>query len=155
MKLWLDFWQGFLRSGSEEGKLVEGTALSPGLVRRPAKRCSHLTLNAELLVTVLSEQLASGTLKISEGKLTTADGSRWFTFFDDLIRKELLISQDSEGCLIEKDLIKDLVSNGFLRLEVACLNDQMYLGMARPDLFIRKPDRSFWLDIRKHLSTSR
>lgn len=145
------FLSGIFEKWSEEGKLVDGTAISPGLVDALQKDAAISTLNAELLVTVLSEQLASGTLKISEGKLTTADGSRWFTFFDDLIRKELLISQDSEGWLIEKDLLKDLVSNGFLRVEVACLNDQMYLGMARPDLFIRKPDRSFLIGYTKAL----
>ena len=95
------FLSGIFEKWSEEGKLVDGTAISPGLVDTLQKDAAISTLNAELLVTVLSEQLASGTLKISEGKLTTADGSRWFTFFDDLIRKELLISQDSEGWLIE------------------------------------------------------
>ena len=145
------FLSGLFEKFGEEGKLVEGTAISSGLVDSLQKDGSISTLNAELLVTVLNEQLTAGKLKVSEGKLATADGSRWFAFFDDLIRKELLISQDTEGWLIEKDLIKDLVSNGFLRVEVACLNDQMYLGMARPDLFIRKPDRSFLVGYTKAL----
>lgn len=145
------FLSGIFEKWSEEGKLVEGSAISSTLVDSLQKDAAISTLNAELLVTVLNEQLTAGTLRISDGKLTTADGSRWFTFFDDLIRKELLISQDTEGWLIEKDLIKDLVSNGFLRVEVACLNDQMYLGMARPDLFIRKPDRSFLVGYTKAL----
>lgn len=145
------FLSGIFDKWSAEGKLVEGDGLSPGLVDSLQKDAAVSALNAELLVTVLNEQLTAGTLKISEGKLTTADGRRWFTFFDDLIRKELLISQDTDGWLIEKDLLKDLVSSGFLRVEVACLNDQMYLGMARPDLFIRKPDRSFLVGYTKAL----
>lgn len=145
------FLSGVFEKWSEEGKLVEADAISPALVDNLQKDASVSPLNAELLATVLNEQLAAGALKISEGKLTVADGRRWFAFFDDLIRKELLISQDTEGWLIEKDLIKDLVSSGFLRVEVACLNDQMYLGMARPDLFIRKPDRSFLVGYTKAL----
>jgi hypothetical protein len=145
------FLAGIFEKWSEEGKLVEGSAISSGLVDSLQKDASVSPLNAELLTTVLNEQLTAGTLKISDGKLAVADGRRWFTFFDDLIRKELLISQDSEGWLIEKDLLADLVSNGFLRVEVACLNDQMYLGMARPDLFIRKPDRSFLVGYTKAL----
>jgi hypothetical protein len=145
------FLSGIFEKWSEEGKLVEGNAISSGLVDSLQKDASVSPLNAELLVTVLNEQLTAGTLKISDGKLAVADGRRWFAFFDDLIRKELLISQDTDGWLIEKDLLTDLVSNGFLRVEVACLNDQMYLGMARPDLFIRKPDRSFLVGYTKAL----
>lgn len=145
------FLSGIFDKWSTDGKLVEGGAISPGLVDSLQKDASVSPLNAELLVTVLNEQLTAGALKIADGKLVVADGRRWFTFFDDLIRKEQLISQDSEGWMIEKDLIKDLVLNGFLRVEVACLNDQMYLGMARPDLFIRKPDRSFLVGYTKAL----
>jgi hypothetical protein len=145
------FLAGIFEKWSEEGKLVEGNAISSGLVDSLQKDAAVSPLNAELLATVLNEQLTAGTLKISDAKLAVADGRRWFAFFDDLIRKELLISQDSDGWLIEKDLLADLVSNGFLRVEVACLNDQMYLGMARPDLFIRKPDRSFLVGYTKAL----
>jgi len=145
------FLSGIFEKWSEEGKLVEGSAISSALVDSLQKDAAVSPLNAELLVTVLNEQLTAGTLKISDGKLAVADGRRWFAFFDDLIRKELLISQDTDGWLIEKDLLTDLVSNGFLRVEVACLNDQMYLGMARPDLFIRKPDRSFLVGYTKAL----
>jgi len=41
------------------------------------------------------------------------------------------------------DLIDDLAAGGKLRVEVQCLNSGQYLGMARPDLFIRTPDRHF------------
>ncbi|MGE5195184.1 MAG: ABC transporter permease subunit [Deltaproteobacteria bacterium] len=39
--------------------------------------------------------------------------------------------------------LADLVDGGKLRVEVACLSSAQFLGMARPDLFIRLPDRSF------------
>jgi hypothetical protein len=41
------------------------------------------------------------------------------------------------------DLLDELTVNGKLRIEVQCLNSGQYLGMARPDLFIRTPDRDF------------
>lgn len=45
----------------------------------------------------------------------------------------------------EVDLFKDLVVDGQLRVEVSCDDGAQYLGMARPDLFFRKPDRSFFV----------
>lgn len=42
------------------------------------------------------------------------------------------------------DLFKDVVtSDGRLRIEARCLNQEQYLGMARPDLFLRTADRPF------------
>ena len=38
-----------------------------------------------------------------------------------------------------------------LRVEVGCLNDQMFLGMARPDLFIRLKDNPFVVGYSKAL----
>ena len=101
-------------------------------------------LNAERLVEVLNEQLSGGSLVIDAGKLKVADNRSWIVFFDDLIRREALVSADTQGWMIERDLLNDVAKNGELRVEVACINDQMYLGMARPDLFIRKADQPFW-----------
>jgi len=145
------FLAGIFEEWNAAGKLVQGNALSASLADDLARDARISPLNAELLVTVLGEQISAGSLKVSDGKLAVADNRRWFTFFDDLIRRELLISQDSEGWIIEKDLLTDFTRNGFLRMEVACLNDQMYLGMARPDLFLRKPDRSFFVGYSKAL----
>src|SRR5205823_6276540 len=39
--------------------------------------------------------------------------------------------------------LKDLIQDGKLRVETQCLASQQYLGMARPDLFIRLPDKDF------------
>ena len=142
---------GIFEEWNASGKLAEGAALRATLADDLAKDGGISQLNAELLVTVVTEQIAAGALKVADGKVTTADGKRWFAFFDDLIRREQLVSQDTDGWMIEKDLINDLTSNGMLRVEVACLNDQMYLGMARPDLFIRKPDRSFVVGYTKAL----
>jgi ABC-type transport system involved in multi-copper enzyme maturation permease subunit len=41
------------------------------------------------------------------------------------------------------DLFDDIVDDGHLTIEVQCLDSGQYLGMARPDFFIRLPDRSF------------
>ncbi|MFV0442314.1 MAG: hypothetical protein ACK5Q5_01950 [Planctomycetaceae bacterium] len=42
------------------------------------------------------------------------------------------------------DLWKDLVSNNILQVQVSCDDSGQYLGMARPDMFFRLPDRSFF-----------
>jgi hypothetical protein len=41
------------------------------------------------------------------------------------------------------DLFDDIVDNGKLQIRVSCDDGGQYLGMARPDLFFRLPDRSF------------
>lgn len=41
------------------------------------------------------------------------------------------------------DLYDDLIEDGKLRVEVRCLDSGQFLGMARPDLFVRAPDRKF------------
>jgi hypothetical protein len=41
------------------------------------------------------------------------------------------------------DLFKDVISDGHLKIEARCLNGEQFLGMARPDLFIRTADRPF------------
>jgi hypothetical protein len=39
--------------------------------------------------------------------------------------------------------LKQLLEDGELRVETACLSSSQFLGMAKPDLFIRLPDRDF------------
>jgi hypothetical protein len=48
---------------------------------------------------------------------------------------------DEQGKSI--DLFDDVIQDGRLRIEVRCLTSQQFVGMARPDLFIRLPDRTF------------
>jgi hypothetical protein len=50
------------------------------------------------------------------------------------------------------DLLTDIVSNGTLRVEARCLNQEQFLGMARPDLFIRTADRPFFVGFFKAMS---
>lgn len=51
---------------------------------------------------------------------------------------------------VQYDLIKDFVTKNTnppnqLWVEIACIDRDQYIGMARPDLFIRMPDRDFWV----------
>jgi hypothetical protein len=48
--------------------------------------------------------------------------------------------QDENGKAVT---IADLIDGGKLRVEAACLSSAQFLGMARPDLFVRLPDRPF------------
>ena len=136
---------------NDANQLVEGDALKAELAATLQADGRISDENAELVVKVMNEQLASGALRTEGGKLVVADGRRWFHFFDALIQQNLLISADNEGWMMERDLINDVTRDGRLRVEVACLNDQMYLGMARPDLFLRKPDRAFFIGYSKAL----
>ena len=61
------------------------------------------------------------------------------------------MSDDPAGWVLKADLFDDIAPDGRLRIEVSCLNDQMYLGMARADMFIRLPDRSFAIGFAKAL----
>jgi hypothetical protein len=56
--------------------------------------------------------------------------------------------QDADGKTIE---LADLVDEGKLRVEVQCLSSAQFLGMARPDLFIRLPDKPFAVSYFKSL----
>ncbi|MBT6155169.1 MAG: ABC transporter permease [Planctomycetaceae bacterium] len=51
----------------------------------------------------------------------------------------------------EIDLFDDIVDNGKLRVEVSCVDSGQYVGAARPDLFIRTPDRPFWVGFSKSI----
>lgn len=137
------FVAGVVSEWNEAGKLVQGDSLAPTLAADLADGTEISPLNADLLVEVLTDQITSGDLAIESGKLTVASGARWLGYFDQLVRQEKLVSQDPEGWQLEVDLFDDLTRNDNLRIDVACLNSQMYIGMARPDLFIRLPDRSF------------
>jgi len=59
----------------------------------------------------------------------------------DVLAENRNVLQDPDGKTV--DLIKDLVQDGALRVEVACLSSAQFLGMANPDLFIRLPDQPF------------
>lgn len=128
----------------ESGKLMEGDQISPELAVALEDEAGVSAINAEMVQAFLETELSEGILKAEDGKLTVADGRRWLTYLDQVVREERLVSQDPAGWMLEVDLFQDLAPDGVLRVEVACLNDQMYLGMARPDLFIRLKDQPFW-----------
>ncbi len=49
------------------------------------------------------------------------------------------------------DLINDLLDNGTLTVEVACEDSSQFIGVAERDLFLRMPDRPFFLSYVKGL----
>lgn len=49
------------------------------------------------------------------------------------------------------DLFDDVAHDGKLKIQVACLDRSQYLGMARPDLYVRKPDNWFAVGFAKAL----
>ncbi|MBA3313379.1 MAG: hypothetical protein M3552_20065 [Planctomycetota bacterium] len=60
------------------------------------------------------------------------------------IPRKIQVVDDETGAERTVDLFEDVVSDdGRLQVEVAALDGAQYLGMAKADLFIRKPDRPF------------
>ncbi len=51
----------------------------------------------------------------------------------------------------QRDFFKDVVSNGKLIVQVACIDPGQFVGMSRVDLFFRKPDKPFWVGYAKSL----
>ena len=70
--------------------------------------------------------------RIQEFRENLTDVDPRITYFDPTEKK-----------LKTVDLFEDVAENGRLDIVVACVDQQQYLGMARPDLFIRQPDKHF------------
>jgi hypothetical protein len=136
---------------NEQNKLVSGDTLADGLAESLAESTDLSVLNSELLVEVLQEEIVIEALAITDGQLILSNGQSWYSYFDQLLREERLVSQDPAGWILTADLYDDLVVNGALTVEVACLENDMYLGMARPDLFIRMSDNPFYVGYSKAL----
>jgi len=139
------------RTLEEEGKLFSGGAPADNLLTLLEDDYKVSPINAELVLDVLNDQIEEGTVVVEDNKAGIPKDGNWLGLFTRLVREEKLISLDPAGWVLEADLFDDLARNGVLRVEVACLDDQMYLGMARPDLFIRLPDRPFWMGFGKAL----
>ncbi|MCH2200634.1 MAG: hypothetical protein MK102_01580 [Fuerstiella sp.] len=136
---------------NEAKKLVSGESLTEDLARQLADTAGMSILNSELLVDVLQEELDAEILVAQDSMLSMANKISWINYFDQLVRSERLTSQDPEGWRLTADIYDDLVFRNTLRIEVACMNDQMFIGMARPDLFIRLPDNPFAVGYSKAL----
>lgn len=50
------------------------------------------------------------------------------------------------------NLFEDIAVDDSLRIEVSCVDAGQFLGVARPDLFIRTPDRPFWVGFSKSIA---
>lgn len=59
------------------------------------------------------------------------------------IPRKLTYFDERAGAVKEVDLVSDVLDDGHLTVEARCVDAGQYLGMARPDLFIRRPDRHF------------
>jgi len=66
----------------------------------------------------------------------------------NVLNENSSLQDEQTGKTVE---LPDLIDAGRLRVEVACLSSAQFLGMARPDLFIRLPDRRFEVSYFKSL----
>ncbi len=116
--------------------------IGPGLlleVRFESFR-SHKGVIGKGLLAQLRLSNPEGTIRPTIPPIEVAE------FRGNLVAIPRKISYFDDGAKATKtvDLLDDLVGpKGELRIETQCLNSGQYLGMARPDLFIRTPDRHF------------
>lgn len=143
-----------VRGWNDSGRLVKDGKLVSGLASALADSTDISLLNAELLVQVLQEDLDAGELTVSDDQIRPADDRSWLSYFDSMIRSERLVSPDPRGWVLTADLFDDLLYRGELTAEVACLERDMFLGMAKPDLFIRMKDAPFFVGYSKALVTT-
>lgn len=59
------------------------------------------------------------------------------------IPRNLSYFDEGDGAVKEVDLVSDVLDDGSLTVEARCVDAGQFLGMARPDLFVRRPDRHF------------
>ncbi len=62
------------------------------------------------------------------------DEKKAYDLIDDLVSKQAVVDPETKQVIFPA---------GSLQVEVSCVDPGQYLGMARPHLFIRMPDRSF------------
>jgi hypothetical protein len=60
-----------------------------------------------------------------------------------VLRRNVSFFDQEAKTMRRVDLFDDLTHGGKLRVRVLCLDPGQYIGMARPDLFIRTPDQPF------------
>lgn len=108
----------------------------PVLARDVSVRDNRIVLIANPNVEVHVEELERvpvPAFEISEFGENVRQIDRTISFFDDKTRKT-----------VERDLFTDLVNDqNELRIEVACLDQGQYLGMARTDLFVKLQNQPF------------
>ena len=135
---------------SEAGQLVEQGALPDDLEDRLADGELLTSENAIQVAAILRELVADGGIVVQDEPLTLAiqgeqlappEGTSLFSVMHKLVEAGRLSAED--GWELSADLNEDMINEGQLRVEVACLSTGQFLGMARPDLFIRLPDRPF------------
>ncbi|MBI1348409.1 hypothetical protein GC163_19220 [bacterium] len=77
--------------------------------------------------------------KVAEASPAAADEAETaaaYDLIDDLVSKEAVVDPETKNVIYPA---------GTMLVEVLCIDPGQYLGMARPDLFIRTPDLSFWV----------
>ncbi len=126
---------------SEAGQLASNGELLDSLTD-PLTEGGMLNLDAAgKAESLLRKLVASGQLKVDGNNVVGADDKSMFVVLNDAVAAGALSAEDNWR--LAADLFNDLVNDGSLRVEVACLSAGQYLGMAKPDLFIRLPDRPF------------
>lgn len=135
------FLAGLFGKLQDEGSLAGTDGLSTETLNQLVSDNVVSDRNAETLKTLFKELVADGTVSVADGKLQLTDNQSFFALFDGLASEGKISASD--GWKLSADLFNDVINDGQLTVSVACQSLTQYLGMARPDLFVRLPDSPF------------
>lgn len=135
------FLSGLFSRLQEEGNLAGDDGLSAEVMNKLVSDNVISDRNAEQLQSIFKELVAEKKVSVADGKVTLADGQTFFALFDGLATDGKISASD--GWKLSADLIDDVIDDGRLTVSVACQSLTQYLGMARPDLFVRLPNKPF------------
>lgn len=73
--------------------------------------------------------------------------------YNTVVKPDITYKINGKDELHPGNLFEDIVHGGKLKVQLVCLDSGQYVGVARPDLFIRMPDRDFAVGYTKALVT--
>jgi hypothetical protein len=104
----------------------------------PLKTVNEFRGRTDLIARKLP-RTEEGSKPVADGEEQAASATS-YDLIDDLISKKPVTNAETGELMYPA---------GSMVVEVLCIDPGQYLGMARPDLFIRTPDRPFWVGYAK------
>ena len=135
------FLAGLFEDLQESDTLVGSEGLSAETLDQLVNDTVLSQRNAEILNKVFGDLIADEKVAIVGGKLQLPEGQSFFALFDGLATEGKITASD--GWKLKADLIDDVIDDGQLTVSVSCQSLTQYIGMARPDLFVKLPDKPF------------